>query len=537
MSIGTTRTRRRIAVVSAVGSALVLAGCASTTSSSNSLDGIVVGTTDPIVSLDPAGSYDNGSQTVQSQVFPLLMNTPSGSPDVKPDIAASATFTNPTTYTVTLKKGLKFANGHALTSSDVKFSFDRELKINSDNGPQSLLGNMASIDAPDDTTVVFHLKHADQTWPQVLSSPAGPIVDEQVFSATALTPAQTIVKGKAFAGQYMLTSYKENALLQYKKNPNYQGLLGPAKTDTITAQYFTKETDLRLAVQKGDVDVAYRSLTPTDITSLSKDSKLAVHYGPGGEIRYLVFNLKTMPFGTGQPGASAAKALAVRQAIADSIDRSALAKDVYAGTYTPLYSAVPDGLSGAITPLKTLYGDGNGGPDVAKAKQRLAAAGITGKVVLNIQYAPDHYGETSDDEYALIKTQLENTGLFTVNIATTLYTTYSAERVKDAYPEYQLGWFPDFSDADNYLSPFYSKDNFVGNHYDDPTVQDLISKEQAESDPTKRADIIGQIQQRVAEQLPTLQFLQGRQVAVSAKDVKGVVLDASFKFRYGTLSK
>ncbi|PZF66283.1 peptide ABC transporter substrate-binding protein [Curtobacterium sp. MCBD17_013] len=533
-----TKLGKRAAVLAggALATTLVLTGCAGGGSSSN-LNGLIVGTSDSIVSLDPAGSYDTGSFVVQNQVFPFLMNTPSGSPDVKPDIATKGTFTNPTTYTVTLKKGLEFANGHKLTSSDVKFSFDREVKINNANGPQSLLANMKSISTPNATTVVFHLNHADQTWPQVLSSPAGPIVDEQVFSATKLTPASKIVSGDAFAGQYKITSYKQNDLIQYARNDKYDGVLGKAKTDQVTAQYFTKETDLKLAVQKGDVDVAYRSFTPTDVTNLAKKKDLKVTYGPGGELRYVVFNFNTQPFGATTSEKDPAKALAVRKAVADVVDRNALAKQVYDNTYTPAYSMVPDGLTGATTPFKTLYGDGNGGPDVQKAKKTLADAGVTGKVTLNIQYAPDHYGEASDDEYALLKTQLENSGLFDVNIQSTLYTTYSAERVKDAYPEYQLGWFPDFSDADNYLSPFFTKDNFVQNHYDDPTIQKLIAQEQAESDKTKRADIIGQAQQREAEQISTLPLLQGKQVAVASKDVKGLVLDPSFKFRYGTLTK
>ncbi len=530
--------RRGIALgAGAAATALVLTGCASSSVSDTELNGLSIGTTDKVTSLDPAGSYDNGSFAVQNQVFPFLMNTPVGSPDVEPDIATKAEFTNPTTYEVTLKDGLEFANGNKLTSSDVKFSFDRELKINNENGPQSLLANLKSIDTPDDTTVVFNLDHADQTWPQVLSSPAGPIVDEDVFSATKLTSADDIVKGKAFAGQYQISSYKENQLIQYKTNPKYDGLLGKAKTDEVTANYFTKETDLKLAVQKGDVDVAYRSLTPTDISDLRKDDDLKVTDGPGGEIRYVVFNFKTQPFGTGQDDADEAKALAVRQAAADVVDRAALAKEVYNDTFTPLYSMVPDGLTGAVQPFKDMYGDGDGGPDVAKAKKTLADAGVSGKVQLDIQYAPDHYGSASDDEYALLKTQLEDSGLFTVNIQSTVYTTYAQERTKDAYPEYQLGWFPDFSDADNYLSPFFTKENFVQNHYDDSVIQDLIAKEQAESDPDKRADLIEQAQEREASQISTLPLLQGKSVAVAGKDVKGLTLDASFKFRYATLSK
>lgn len=51
-----------------------------------------------------------------------------------------------------------------------------------------------------------------------------------------------------------------------------------------------------MAVQQGQVDVAYRSLTPTDIDDLSKDSKVKVVKGPGGEERFLVFNFNIQPY-------------------------------------------------------------------------------------------------------------------------------------------------------------------------------------------------------------------------------------------------
>ena len=87
---------------------------------------ITYGTTDKVTTLDPAGAYDNGSFMVMNQVYPFLLNTTPGSPDVEPDIAESADFTSPTEYTVKLKPGLKWANGHDLDSSDVKFTFDRQ---------------------------------------------------------------------------------------------------------------------------------------------------------------------------------------------------------------------------------------------------------------------------------------------------------------------------------------------------------------------------------------------------------------------------
>lgn len=546
MTSAPTNGKRVFAVAAtAAAAALVLAGCSAGGSSGGSTDAagggtIIIGTTDLVTVLDPAGSYDNGSFAVMNQVFPFLLNTPYGSPDVEPDIAATAEFTAPTEYTVTLKPDLKFVNGNPLTSSDVKFTFDRQLKINDANGPASLLYNLDSVEAKDDTTVVFHLKQADdQIFPQILSSPAGPIVDEDVFSADAITTDKEIVDGHAFAGQYDITSYDFNNLIAYKANPDYKGLLGPAKNDVVNVKYYTDASNLKLEVQKGDIDVAWRSLSATDIDSLRSDKNVKVVDGPGGETRYIVFNFNTQPYGATTAEADPAKALAVRAAAADLVDRAEIAKQVYKDTYTPLYSYVPAGLTGATESLKPLYGDGNGGPDADKAKAALEAAGVTTPVVLNLQYSNDHYGPSSGDEYALIKSQLESTGLFTVNLQTTEWVQYSKDRSSDVYPAYQLGWFPDYSDADNYLTPFFLKENFLKNHYDNPEVNDLILQQAVTPDATERTALIEQIQDKVAGDLSTLPLLQGAQVAVTGADVTGTsdTLDPSFKFRYAALSK
>ena len=537
--------RRGLAATAGIATmALALAACGSSGGGSEGA-ALTIGTTDKITTIDPAGSYDNGSFAVMNQVFPFLLNTPYGSPDPQPDIAKSAEFTGPTEYTVILKDGLKFANGHDLTASDVKFTFDRQLAIlangaDGGNGPASLLYNLESTEAVDDTTVVFHLKSAnDQIFPQILSSPAGPIVDEEVFAADALTPDQDIVDGNAFAGPYVITSYDMNNLVSYEANPDYQGLLGAPKTAQINVKYFADASNLKLEIQDGSIDVAYRSLSATDIEDLRGDDSVKVVDGPGGEIRYIVFNFDTQPYGATTADADAAKALAVRQAVADLIDRAEIADQVYKGTFTPLYSYVPDGLSGATKVLSDLYGDGEGGPDVDKATQVLADAGVATPVELSLQYSNDHYGPSSGDEYALIKDQLESSGLFTVNLQTTEWVQYAQDRTADVYPAYQLGWFPDYSDADNYLTPFFLVENFLGNHYANQDVNDMILQQAVTTDPDERAALIEDIQAAVAQDLSTVPYLQGAQVAVVGPDVKGAedTLDASFKFRYGALSK
>src|SRR4051812_8895201 len=216
MTSGSSSRRRIVATAGMAATALVLAACGgsdgdSGDSGSGSGGTLTIGTTDKVTPLDPAGSYDNGSFAVMNQVFPFLMNTPYGSPDVEPDIAESAEFTSDTEYTVTLKPGLKWANGNDLTSSDVAFSFDRQKTIADDNGPSVLLYNLESTEAVDDTTVVFHLiAPNDQIFPQILTSQAGIIVDEESFAADAVTPDEDIVAANAFSGQYVISSYDFN---------------------------------------------------------------------------------------------------------------------------------------------------------------------------------------------------------------------------------------------------------------------------------------------------------------------------------------
>lgn len=541
----TTKKALRSVIALAGASALALTACTGPSGGGTNTGGagggtITYGTTDKVVTLDPAGSYDAGSFMVMNQIYPFLLNAKPGTADSTPDIAESAEFTSPTEYTVKLKSDLKFANGHALTSSDVKFSFDRVVKIADPNGPASLLGNLASVAATDDQTVVFTLDDGnDQVFPGVLASNSSPIVDEEIFPADKVMTDDEIVKGKPFAGPYTIESYKKNELISLKPNPDYKGLLGKPANDGANIKYYADANNLKLEVQQGGIDVAGRSLTATDVADLEKDSKVKVHKGPGGELRYIVFNFDTMPFGAKAPDADPAKALAVRQAMAHIVDREALATQVYKGTYLPAYSVVPDGFVGATQPLKEMYGDGTGKPSLDKAKKAFSDAGVTAPVTIKLQYNPDHYGESSGDEYAMIKEQLEKSGLFKVDLQSTEWVTYSKDRTADAYPVYQLGWFPDYSDADNYLTPFFIPGNFLGNHYENPAVTELIGKQLTTVEKAEREKVLGEAQEAVAKDLSTLPLLQGAQLMVAGANVKGVdtTLDASFKTRLGVISK
>jgi peptide/nickel transport system substrate-binding protein len=506
------------------------------TSAAGTSKPITIGTTDQVVALDPAGSYDNGSLLLEDNLYQFLMSVPAGGTKPVPDAAEKCSFTKPTEYTCTMKPGLKFSNGDPLTAADVAFSFKRIVKINDPVGPVSLIPNMVSVAATNPSTVVFTLKNPnDQTWPFVLGTSAGPIVDSKVFPADKLLADDKIVG----SGPFAINTYQKNELVSLKANPNYTGPNTPKSKD-VTLKYYTQSTNLKLDVQSGRIDIAWRSLAPTDVDSLSKDSKVKVLTGSGGELRYIVFNLNTMP------GDNPKQKLAIRQAMAYSIDRTDLADNVFKGTYQPAYSMIPQGIADATEPFKDKYG---AKPDKTKAKGALDGAGVKTPVSIHIDYTTDHYGPTSADEYNQIKRQLEATGLFKVSVTGTPYTTYSKERVKDTYPIYQLGWFPDFVDGDNYLGPFISDNNFVHAHYcdqgeknrpcDTEKVNQLLTTEETQAGAA-RTEAFKKLQENLATgTLPLLPLLSGKQVAVTGTGISGVqdTLDPTYQFRMWLFSK
>src|ERR671931_1454993 len=155
---------------------------------------LVIGTTDAgVTTIDPAGSYDLPSSTLQYNIFQLLLKIPPGGNKPVPDAAQSCSFTDPKTFKCTMKSGLKFSNGNPLTSEDVKFSYDRLIAINDPNGTASAIYGTAgkggkadpeaTVAAPDPKTVIFHLKAPDATWPVKLTYSAAGIVDHTVFPA------------------------------------------------------------------------------------------------------------------------------------------------------------------------------------------------------------------------------------------------------------------------------------------------------------------------------------------------------------------
>ena len=486
---------------------------------------LIHGTTDQPVSYDPAGSYDLPSYNVIFNVYQNLMQIPPGDNKPEPEAAESCEFTDSksTVYECTLQDGLKFSDGSDFTSEDVKASFDRNLKIADPQGASSLYLNLKDIETPDDTTVIFNLNASDATWPFLLTTGGAAIAPAEYPADKVQNSAQVVGSGR-----YQVESYEPGQQTVLTANPEYTGD-DPAQVDQVIIQYYDKSSTLKQAVEQGEVDLAYRSLSPTEVEDLEGAEGVNVEQGPGAEIRYLNFNLDLLE------GSDEQKA-AVGQAVAQVIDRASIAENVYEGTATPLYSMVPAALEFHTEAFADVYGTE---PDVDAATQTLEDAGVDTPVPLEVWWTPSHYGPASGDEYAEIKRQLDESELFDVTLESTEWNQYSEAAFTDKYPVYQLGWFPDYPDADNYTSPFYSKDSFLNIHYENPEMEKLLAEEKASTDDATREEAFARIQEIGAEDAPTVPYIELSQVAVVQDGVEGVpdTLDPSYIFRYWLVSK
>ncbi|HLX32007.1 MAG TPA: ABC transporter substrate-binding protein [Gaiellaceae bacterium] len=481
---------------------------------------LVDGTTGTVVNIDPANQYDYDSFTVDLNIFQGLYGFPHGA-TLQPVLATGCTHsTNLKTWTCNLRHNVKFSNGDPMTSADVKYSFDRVQKIKGDQGIYTLLSYLKSTSVSGPYTVVFHLTAPDSVWPYILSTNAGYVVDKNTFPSNKIL-ANTDTAHMIGTGPYVLTKFTPGQQAVFGLNSHYWG--PKPKNGGLIINYYTSSATMKLALQQKTLDMAFQTFTPTEIAAMGKNKSLTVHSGHGVVIRYLVFNVKRPPFNN----------INVRKAIAYLMPRQTIATRVYHGTVEPLYSMVPKGLPGQYDAYKSLYG---ASPNLAKAKA--AMKGLKTPMPITLWWTPTHYGGASSDEYVEIQRALDASGLFKVTLKSAEWAQYSGALGK-VYGAFQLGWFPDYPDADDYTVSFYQTNSFYNNGYSNKTMDKLIAKERAATTDASRYSYLKQMQILGAQTLPTIPYWQGNMIAVSQKSVQGIdsTLDAAYYMRFWLISK
>jgi len=222
-------------------------------------------------------------------------------------------------------------------------------------------------------------------------------------------------------------------------------------------------------------------------------------------------------------------------AFAAAIDREEMVDRVFEGRNIPAYHMVPADYPYATEPFLDKYGE----RDLDLAIDLLTQAGYTedSPFVIDLWYPPEHYGTTTADVMQVLKEQLEETGLIQVNLNSQNWASYVDAFVAGELPVFVLGWFPDFADPDNWLTPFasclQSPDNGV--FYCNEEMDALLTRAAASSDPDEREELYKEIGDLYAEEVPTLPLFWEPEFITYRDGIEGVSIASTFEFNYNVL--
>jgi peptide/nickel transport system substrate-binding protein len=280
---------------------------------------------------------------------------------------------------------------------------------------------------------------------------------------------------------------------------------------------------MRLALENGEIDMAWKTLLPSDYADLEENPDFEVIEGPGAYIRYICINATTPPFDD----------IRVKQALSLAIDRQELSDRVFLGTHQPLYSMVPMGMAGHIDafPERDL--------DAARALLEEAGYSEDNPLVMDLWWTPAHYGDTEADVATVMKANLEETGMIQVSLQSAEWATYTDNFGPGTMPVFLLGWYPDYLDPDNYTWSFAHSEaaDDLGIFYASDEMDELLEAAQTETDQATRTDLYEQIQELWTTECPTIPFTQGSLYAVTAEGVTGVTLAPYMNLPYFLLEK
>lgn len=400
---------------------------------------VIIGTTDEISSLDYSDAYAVHDWELMRNCNRSLTEYTPGTATIVPGLAESWDVSDDgLTYTFHLGSGWKYPDGTDLKAADIANTINRALALEGDiHGVVATY--VASAEATDDSTLVITLVLPRGDFPQIVSmapfmpTPAGS------YPADELNRFPTTLVG---VGPWQITEYDPAEQVVLERNPNYKNGFESSAPDRVIVRYFEDATQMALAVENGEIDVAWRILGPPEVQRLSAvDGLTAVNTGGGG-IRYLVPNHVMEPFSD----------VNVRQAIAYLVDREEIVDRVMSGTVDPLYSMVPPGFLAANETFLEMYN----APDIPAAEALLAASGYTAEAPLtfDLWYPPEHYGTHAAQIFQVLEEQFEATPLIEVTLQVQEWGTYVHALTDGEYPIGYLGWFFDYPDTSNYLDPF-----------------------------------------------------------------------------------
>ncbi len=465
--------------------------------------------------LDPRIGVDAFSEHIDGLIFDSLVAHDQRL-NVVPDLAQRWETPNPTTYIFHLEPNVKFHDGQAFTSADVKFTFDSIMSGAVKTAKAGSFRIVQSIEAPDDLTVIFHLREPYASFLWDLTKPGIGIVPQGSGAELAGHPIGT--------GPFQFVSATTDEEILLERNPNYFG--GAPDIPRVRFRIVPDAIVRALELRKGSGDVTVNSLTPDMVTSFQQRPDTAIDDQAGTTLAYVAFNFDDPILAHRE----------VRQALAYATNRATLIQNLLRGMAIPAGSLLPAN-HWAYEPTVKQYDY-----DAAQAEALLDAAGF--------QRGPDGVRfhitlKTSTDQSTRLLAEAIADEWKRVGVALDLrsleFATFYSDITHGSFQLYTLRLIGGNNDPDIFEYVFGSKkmppNGANRGHYKNPTLDLLLDQARVEIDREKRKAILSQIQKIVAEDEPYINLWDVDNVCVRRKRLTNVILPPAGDFDFLDLAR
>jgi len=492
--------------------------------------------------LDPGLSYTVEGWGVMWNVYlPLLgykhVNGPDGA-TIVPYLAQSlpTVSSDGKTYTLTLRKGVKYSDGTAVKASDFKATIERDYKVDSpgvgffgnivgaNEYSKTKTGSISGITANDSTGVIT-IK---------LTQPQGDFMNILATEFAAPLPASTPAKDQSTTpapstGPYMIQSYAPNKQIVEVRNPNfdaslYGGNVPAGNPDKVVWDVIGDDNVALQRVISGQDDwLGYHPIPPDRLSSVQAKYPNQIKLFTPANTYYFFMNTRVAPFNN----------LKVRQAVNYAIDRQALVR-VYGGLAQPTEQVLP--------PTYPQYKKIDPYPyNLAKAKQLIAQAGVKGMAVT----VWNHDRGLDPRATAYLTDVLNSIGLKATQkiVAAAVYWTTIGNQATKA----QIGfadWFQDYPHPLDWFDVLLNGERITQTHnnnyanFDDASVNSQIDALKKEPTLTNAVNARwASVDKEVMAQAPWAPFLnrQFTDFFHSNVDLSCYVNHVLYEFDYSTI--
>lgn len=464
--------------------------------------------------LDPRIGTDAQSQRIDGLLFDGLVARDAHF-QFTPALAERWDQPDPLTLIFHLRSGVRFHDGRPLTVRDVVWTIQSMLNP---KHPGAVITPRAAsyaaidtIDAPDDRTVVLHLKHPDNFLLNNLSTGAMGIVP---FGSSRDFWQHPVGTGpfRFVSQQIDQDVIVERNPLSWSVVPKLQRVRFAVVPDAITES---------LELEKGSGDVAINSLPMDSLPILAARPNLAIEEVPGTEVQYLGLNLRDPVL----------KDLRVRQAIACAINRELIIRTLQLGKAQPADSLLPVShwaWTGDVQ--KYLYGPARAAQLLDQAGYPAGAGGV--RFHLNMKTSTD---ESARLLAAVLQQQLSAVGI-ALDIRSYEAATFLSDVRNGAFQMYSLRWIGGNEQPDIFSYVFstssFSPKGANRSHYSNSRLDALLDDAAGSPDSARRrADYLA-AQQILERDLPAINLWYRDTVIVHNRRLTGVTPSPSGSYTF-----